>query len=44
MMPLQVNPPSVPVVQAAGVLSGGLYVAPPAWDNKTSIIEKCTVN
>ncbi len=40
MMPLQVHPPSVPVVQAAG----GLYVAPPAWDNKTSIIEKCTVN
>ncbi len=49
MMPLQVNPPSEPVVQASSLFSNGLFSlpspqSPPPWDNKTSIIEKCTVN
>ena len=49
IMTQQVRPPSKPVVQDLFGNYGPQLVAPPSpspptWDNKTSIIEKCTVN
>ena len=47
IMTQRLNLPNEPVVQASS--NGGLFgrpspQRPPTWDNKTSIIEKCTVN
>ena len=47
IMTQRLNPPNEPVIQASS--NGGMFgrpspQTPPTWDNKTSIIEKCTVN
>ena len=42
IMPQQVNSPSEPVLQRYSARASPQ--PPPTWDNKTSIIEKCTVN
>ncbi|XP_064391976.1 uncharacterized protein LOC135339674 [Halichondria panicea] len=42
IMPQQVRPPSNPVLHGGGLF--GTSPTPPTWDNKTSIVEKCTVH